>query len=80
MDETWQTDTIAPQDDDSEVPVKLTWNHNLAVITWNMQTPVGEEPQSPAGRDPTIPQSLILTSLIILPLTLLCRVWQILPF
>lgn len=36
MDETWQTDTIAPQDDDSEGPVKLTWNHNWAVITWNL--------------------------------------------
>lgn len=45
MDETWQTDTIAPQDDDSEGPVKLTWNHNWAVITWNLQTPGGEEPQ-----------------------------------
>lgn len=61
MDETWQTDTIAPQDDDSEGPIKLTWNHNWAVFTWNLQTPGGEEPQSPAGRDPTTPQSLILS-------------------
>lgn len=54
MDETWETDTIAPQDDDSEVPVKLAWNHNLAVITWNMQTPVGEEPQESCWPGPYV--------------------------